>query len=340
MKHTQLFFFFSLFCITVSAEIRLPKLISDGMILQRDMPVRVWGWATPDEDVSIQINTGTKRWTKVDKSGYWEMILPGQKAGGPYSITIQETYNKKLIANSKKINDVWFGDVWIASGQSNMELPIDRVLPLYKHIQANPQIRQFLVPQNYNFHNPQADFASGNWVAATPETLGNFSAVAYFFALELYQKYQVPIGLINNALGGSPAEAWISEDSLKRFPHYFDELQRFKNDLFVDSILNSDRARMNAWFGEQAQKDCGYSTVSWSSAGLNTGDWEKMSVPGYWTEENGQPVNGVMWFRRDFDLPESLINEPAKIILGAIVDADSVFINGQFVGNTTYQYPP
>jgi len=343
MKHIKQFSLFLclyLLCATASAEIRLPKLISDGMVLQRDMPVKIWGWATPNEEVSIQINNGTKRWTSVDKEGYWQLILPEQQAGGPHLITVQETFNLKQIRSQKKINDVWFGDVWVSSGQSNMELPIYRVLPKYKKIEANPQIRQFLVPQNYNFQAPQTDFASGSWVAATPETLKNFSAVAYFFALDLYARYKVPIGLINNALGGSPAEAWISEEALKHFPRHYNELQRFKNEDFVDNIIASDRARMNAWYGEQAQKDIGYSPIPWYSANLNTDDWAKMNVPGYWAEENGKPVNGVMWFHRDFDLPESLANEPAKIILGCIVDADSVFINGQFVGNTTYQYPP
>ncbi len=340
MKYTKLLLLLCLFCTAASAEIRLPKLIGDGMILQRDMPVKIWGWATPEENISIQIDNGVKRWTEVDKNGYWQLVLPNQQAGGPHSIVIQETFKLKQIGSQKKINDVWFGDVWVCSGQSNMELPVYRILSKYKHIEANPQIRQFLVPQDYNFHAPQTDFASGSWVAATPETLGNFSAVAYFFAQELYDRYKVPVGLINNALGGSPAEAWISEDSLKRFPHYYSELQRFKNDQFVDSIINSDRARMNAWYSEQARKDKGYSPVPWSSENLNTNDWDIINIPGYWPEENGKPINGVMWFRRDFDLTESLAKQPAKIILGCIVDADSVFINGKFVGNTTYQYPP
>ena len=332
MKRLNPFILFWLLCIAVSAEIRLPKLISDGMILQRDVPVKIWGWATPDEKISLQFNRLEYN-TVANKSGNWQIVLPAQKAGGPYSITIRGN-------DTKVVNDIWFGDVWVCSGQSNMELQINRVMPLYKQIDANPQIRQFLVPQTYHFHEPQTDFASGSWVAATPTILKNFSAAAYFFALELYDRYKVPIGLINNALGGSPAEAWISEDSLKRYPHYYDELQRFKDDRFVDSIITSDRKRINAWYDEQFQKDKGYTPFPWYSEKLNTVGWSKMNVPGYWPQENNQPVNGVMWFRKDVNLPKSLINQSAKIILGCIVDADSVFINGKYVGNTTYQYPP
>jgi len=321
-----------LICTAASAEIRLPKLISDGMILQRDIPVKIWGWATPGEEISLQFNS-LEYYTVTDKSGNWQIILPEQKAGGPYSITIQGN-------NTKTINDVLFGDVWVCSGQSNMELWIHRVMPLYKKIEAHPQIRQFMVPQNYNLHEPQTDFASGSWVAATPETVGDFSATAYFFALELYNRYKVPIGLLNNALGGSPAESWISEESLKCFPRHYNEVQRFKDDRFVDSVMVSDRKRINAWYDEQSRKDKGLASTPWYSGKLNTADWSKMNVPGYWAQENDQPVNGVMWFRRDFNLPKSLINKPAKIILGCIVDADSVYVNGQYVGNTTYQYPP
>jgi sialate O-acetylesterase len=117
-------------------------------------------------------------------------------------------------------------------------------------------------------------------------------------------------------------------------------VQRFKDERFVDSVIASDRKRINAWYDEQSRKDKGLASTPWYSEKLNTADWSKMNIPGYWAQENDQPVNGVMWFRRDFNLPKSLVNKPAKIILGCIVDADSVFVNGRYVGNTTYQYPP
>jgi sialate O-acetylesterase len=327
-----------LFCILpalVSAQIRLPKLIGDGMILQRDMPVKIWGWASPGEEISLQFNDSHYH-TVAEKSGDWQIALPGQKAGGPHSITVKAS-------NSITIEDIWFGDVWICSGQSNMELPVRRVLPLYEQeiaAAAYPQIRQFQVPQRYHFNNPQTDFESGRWTAAYPGSVLDFPAAAYFFALELYRKYQVPVGLINNALGGSPAEAWISEDSLRRYPHYYAEVQQFKNELLVDSIIQTDKARISAWYTDLYLKDKGYRPPVWYAGETDTSGWPAMHVPGYWEQQNGRPVNGAVWFRRDFDLPASFLDNPLRLILGAIVDADSVYLNGQLVGATSYQYPP
>ncbi|MDR0506329.1 MAG: sialate O-acetylesterase [Dysgonamonadaceae bacterium] len=320
------------FALLGEAKVKLPALISNGMVLQRDMPVKIWGWADANETVKLQLSGQSHQTfqTEADKNGNWEITLPAQPAGIGYT----------LIINDMEIKDVMFGDVWICSGQSNMELPVHRVLSLYKQVPANPQIKQFLVPQTYNFHAPQTDFASGRWATATPITVVDFSAVAYFFALELYDRYKVPIGLINNALGGSPAEAWIGEDSLRRYPHYYSELQRFKDDKLVEGIIVSDRERIHAWYDDLYRKDKGYASTMWYSDQLNTNDWSSMNVPGYWTQENAQPVNGSMWFRKTFSLPDSLSGQPAKLILGAIVDADSVYVNGQFVGATGYQYPP
>lgn len=321
---------------TVS-ELKLPKLISDGMILQRNMPVKIWGWASPNEAITLNFNHSDYR-TSADSNGNWEISLAPQEAGGPYSMTIRAS-------NSITINNILIGDVWICSGQSNMELPVERVAPVYEQeIEAarNPYIRHFEVPKTYNFNEPQADLKFGRWIEADPVSVLDFSAVAYFFAKELYDRYQIPIGLINAALGGSPAEAWISEDSLKRYPAYYEEAQRFKAPDLINQIETDDRHRIFTWYEELYKKDKGYSDPSnlWYSADVNTSDWRTMNVPGYWAMENNKPVNGVMWFEKKIDVSASLVNQPAKLILGCIVDADSVYINGKFIGTTSYQYPP
>ncbi|MDR2556939.1 MAG: sialate O-acetylesterase, partial [Bacteroidales bacterium] len=256
--------------------------------------------------------------------------LPAHNAGGSYQIVI------KTDDTTITLNDILFGDVWVCSGQSNMELPVYRVLPLYKYIDANPNIRQFLVPQTYNFLSPQNDFASGQWVRATPESIMDFTAVGYFFATELYRKYNVPVGLINNALGGSPVESWISEDSLKQYPALYQEAVRYKNQSMIDSIIAADKIRSDAWHSELYKEDKGSGAVPWYSENLDTGDWSKINIPGYWNED----VNGVVWFRKTIDIPSELAGKSALLLLGAIVDADDVYVNGKWVGNTTYMYPP
>ena len=328
--------FLFLITLSVSAEVTLPRLIVDGMVLQRDIPLKIRGWASPNEALVLNFNQSDYR-TSADEAGNWEIILPPQPAGGPYSMTIEAD-------NSISINDILIGDVWICSGQSNMELPVSRVAPIYQQEIASadyPDIRYFEVPKVYNFKGLQEDLQGGKWVATTPQTVLDFSAAAYFFAKELYDRYQIPIGLINSALGGSPVESWISENSLKRFPAAYQELQLMKNDHVIDSIQETDRSRIDLWYSMISEEDKGNKhPVPWYSEGLDISDWLTMDVPGYWPMENNKPVNGVMWFRRNFDVPDSLACQPATLILGTIVDADSVFVNGTFVGTTSYQYPP
>ena len=338
MKHLKLIPILAFFIpFATSGQVRLPRLISDGMVLQRDANVRIWGWASPHEQISIHFIDSTYR-TTAAASGQWSIVLAPLGAGGPYEMHLEAT-------TSTKIRDILVGDVWVCSGQSNMELSMRRASPNYQaEIEAsqNDQIRQFLVPQKYNFNVPEKDLQTGTWKAATPETVLDFSAVAYFFARELYERHKIPIGLINASLGGSPAEAWMSEESLKSFPASYAEAQRFKDSSLIREIEHQDQKRIQAWYRLLNEKDAGYKDprTVWYDPALNTSGWPTMMIPGYWSDTELGPVNGVVWFRRVFDVPPSLVAKPATLILGRIVDADSVFVNGVYVGTTSYQYPP
>jgi sialate O-acetylesterase len=318
-------------------QVRLPRLISDGMVLQRDARVKVWGWAAKHEKISVAFND-TVYQTSANDRGEWAIVLSDLKAGGPLTMTVSAS-------NTITIKDIMIGDVWLCSGQSNMELPMKRVSWIYEAEilnSENPYIRHFTVPQKYNFKKPEYDLESGGWQAASPKTVPDFSAVAYFFGKELYEKYRVPIGLINASLGGSPAESWLSEDALGEFPNHFEEAQKFKNDTLIKSIEDKDNVRINAWYAQLHQRDEGFSDPlkPWSDPRVNTSGWSSMKVPGYWTSTELGPVNGVVWFRKEMNVPVSMTGKQAKLILGRIVDADSIFINGVFVGTTSYQYPP
>tara|TARA_Y100000589_G_scaffold327992_1_gene371031 strand:+ start:1823 stop:3751 length:1929 start_codon:yes stop_codon:yes gene_type:complete len=322
-------------CYGLSADIKLPSFIGDGMVLQRNAEVKIWGWASPSERVTISfkdINLETK--TKSD--GEWMVVLKDLKQGGPYQMVISGT-------NTITINNILVGDVWLCSGQSNMELPMRRVKPLYKKEIAtaqNSRIRYIEIPQRYNFKQPQQNIEKVEWQEVRPETISDFSAVAYFFAKELYDTYQVPIGLINASLGGSPAEAWLSEDALKEFPHYFNELQQFKNDELIDSIQNYDNNYWKDWHYTVHKKDLGNKDTPWYSKNLDISNWEEMEVPGYWIDEKLGDKHGVVWFRKDIDVPKSMLNQSLSLELGRVVDSDSVYVNGTFVGTTGYKYPP
>ncbi len=307
------------------------------MVLQRNQELTVWGWASPDEDITLTFQEN-KFSTTADDEGNWEIQLPPQEAGGPYEMTFQGS-------NQITVENILFGDVWVASGQSNMELWMGRVRYTYEdEIQnsENSEIRQFMVPDQYDFKQTHRDFESGEWQSASPETILDFSAVGYFFAKELNETYDVPIGIINAALGGSPVEAWMSEESLKKFPDAYEELQKFKDDDLIQQIEQEDQERIGNWYSELNQKDEGLrADPEWSEANVHDPGWSVMELPGYWSDET--PLgdqNGVVWFRKEIDVPERMTGKPARLWMGRIVDQDSVFVNGQLVGTTGYQYPP
>jgi sialate O-acetylesterase len=331
-----LLFFLCLFFYDLSSQIRLPKIISDGVILQRDSELKIWGWASPGENIELNFKGETYS-AKTNENGDWAIILPARKTGGPFEMEFQAS-------NKITVKNILFGDVWVCSGQSNMELTMERVKEKYADEIANSEnanIRQFLVPDEYDFKKENIDFTSGNWVNASPESLLGFSSVAYFFARELNEKYHVPIGIINAALGGSPVEAWMSESALKKFPVAFNELQKFKNDDLIKQIEESDKNRSSNWYNELNLNDKGLlNSPKWFETDLNDSGWETMPVPGFWSDNSIGNVNGVVWFRKEIDIPESMTGKKAKFWLGRIVDQDFAYINGELVGTTGYQYPP
>jgi sialate O-acetylesterase len=306
------------------------------MVLQRDAPVRIWGWAAPGEAITVHFG-GAQYKTTTRADSTWSVTMPAKPAGGPYNMEINGS-------NQLTIKNILLGDVWVCSGQSNMELPMERVKEKYATIVAhcdNPNIRQFAIPTTYNFQSPQTDHVSGNWQAASPSTILQFTAVGYFFARSLYEKYQVPIGLIRCAVGGSPAEAWLPADALQAFPIHYASLLKYRSNAYIDSIRNADRQLRDNWYAGIWQRDKGlHDALPWFDTAYNAGSWPSMPVPSYWDEHGLPGVNGVVWFRKEIQVPASMTGKPATLLLGRIVDQDSVYVNGRFAGTIGYQYPP
>ena len=322
--------------VCASAQLTLPRLISDGMVLQRDTEVKVRGWATPGESVELTFRDSVFTFT-ADGSGYWAAHLPEMEAGGPYTMKVESD-------TVKTVENIMIGEVWVASGQSNMELPMERVKPLYREEIASadyPEIRFFEVPKRYNFDFPEQEIPSGEWISVDTSSIHQLSAAAYFYARHLHNLHEVPVGIINSSMGGSPAEAWLSEDALKAFPGHHQQALRFRDDALIEQIENDDRQRISAWHDTAFENDRGYQNASpWHSDNTDISGWNAMNIPGYWADVISEPVNGVFWFRKEIEVPESMAGKSAKLEAGRIVDADSTFVNGEFVGNTTYQYPP
>jgi len=319
------------------SQVRLPRLVNDGMVLQRDTRLKIWGWAAPGEKLTVSINR-KEYGTRADDQGRWLIELPPSPAGGPYELVIDAS-------NHLVVHDILFGDVWVCSGQSNMVLPMERVKYKYADIIArtdNPLIRQFFVPNEYNFIKQQEDLSSGHWEAATPKSVLHFTATGYFFAKTLFEKYHVPIGLINASVGGAPVEAWLSEETLRSFPVYLARAEQCRVPGYIDSVKLAEN-RMNIdWYTDLWKKDAGlHEEKKWYDNSYDASQWPVMHLPGYWAGGDGKPAgNGVMWLRKEITLPENMVGQPARLLLGRIIDRDSAYLNGIFVGTIGYQYPP
>nr|WP_232793835.1 sugar-binding domain-containing protein [Siphonobacter sp. SORGH_AS_0500] len=326
-KSAFLFYFLVLIGFSLSAQVRLPKFISDGMILQRDTPLTIWGWAKPGEKVTVRFQNKTYK-TTTSSNRKWQIGLPALPAGGPFQMEIAGS-------NRITIQDILLGDVWFCSGQSNMvhQLNIHDVTYAQEIKTANyPQIRQFWVPTLTNLQSPQAELPQGQWKAAVGEEVRPFSAVAYFFAKTLHEKYKVPIGIINASVGGTPIEAWMSEEGLRNFPDAVATLQKNKDTAYVQSLMRrvtTPQPRpMRVWKLPEVYE------VNDSSKG-----WRPINVPGYWEDQGVKDLNGIVWYRRELELPATMVGKAAKVFLGRIVDADELYINGILIAKTAYQYP-
>lgn len=327
MRKTLLLFFTLILSITAKAQIKLPEIVSNGMVLQREEPINIWGWAAPNEKVIVRFNN-KKYKTITAKNGVWKVTLSPIKAGGPYSMEIEGS--NKII-----LNDILVGDVWLCSGQSNMVHQMRLHNVLYADEIANAsynEIRQFFVPNTVNLSGPQTKLPESSWKKAINPDVNEFSAVAYFFAKELYQKYKVPIGIINSSWGGTPIEAWVSEKGFKEFPNVLETINRNKDTLYINSQNTLPQAE------PPLPKDKGLEE-KWFDTIYKPKGWRNIAIPGYWEDQGIKGLDGTVWYRREIDIPEAMTKKEAMVFLGRIVDADVLYINGKRIGNTTYMYP-
>jgi sialate O-acetylesterase len=334
MKAIILFFIISCLVLSAHPQVKLPRLVSDSMVLQRDAVVKIWGWAAKGERVAIKFN-GKNYKATTGTDGKWSVLLSSMKAGGPYTMDI-------TASNKITLKDILIGDVWICSGQSNMvhQMDLHSIRYADEIAKANyPWIRHFWIPTLTDLQGTHDDLPTGFWKSANPIDVRLFSAVAYFFAKTIYEKYHIPIGLINASVGGAPIEAWTSEEGLKEFPSLQATIQKNKDTAYINDI---NRRSFTTTTNKQAQQDKGLTgSKPWYDTGYipPVGGWHTINIPGYWEDQGIKDLNGVVWYRKQIDLPASMVGIPAKVFLGRIVDADILYINGKQIGNTTYQYP-
>jgi sialate O-acetylesterase len=324
MKIKIAFTFFLIFLSTailkLHAAITLPKIFTSNMVLQRDKEIIIWGWADKAEPVIINFN-GQKVKTSAGKNGEWRITLRPMVYGGPFEMTIA---GKKDVITLKNI---LIGDVWVCSGQSNMEWVIKNANNPEKEIAESnyPRIRLFTVPQAMSF-KPARDLEGGEWLECNPTTIGDFSAVAYFFGRKLNKDLNIPVGLINTSWGGTNIQAWTSWDVMSKSSGYknvdFQQLEkdmairREKLQQFRDSLIN-DKGIKEKWYD--------------ASSGI-TG-WKKIQLPQLWEETEIGNTDGIIWFKKEFDLPAPVEGKKFVLSLGPIDDIDETYLNGKLVGS-------
>ena len=329
---------FSLF--TYAEGLRLPQFFGNGMVMQRDQKIPVWGWGEAGKAVTVTLN-GKSATGKVNANGEWKVYLPKMKAGGPYTMTVK--YNANLSPQGESegatVQDILIGDVFLCSGQSNMELPIRRCMDVVADDvkdYTNNNIRYLKLPHQYNYVEPNSDVRTLGWQNITPKNCAEVSGICYFMARHLQTEKNVPIGIINSAVGGTQVQSWMPRATLSTFSGYAEELskQKYHQKNWPDSIMRIENKAFADWERQMMSQD----TIinRWRTEGYDFSQWQPVDIFSDWSKGK----NGSYWFRNTFMLDKRHIANPATIRIGAMKDADSVFVNGTFVGNTTYEYPP
>ena len=306
---------------TQRAEVSLPELFSDHAVLQRGRQITLEGHSSPDAKVKARWR-GRTYTVLADNEGLFCLRFPSGEAGGPFTLKV----------GNRSVEDILVGDVYLCSGQSNVELPVRRCLDAVSEDikgYSNPCIRYFAVPMAYSFGQQPDDISGGNWeVLDSEQTALSWSALCYFTARSLYEKTGVPVGMIRSAVGGSPIEAWMGENIL---PDYaLEQLEPLKSADYVDSLKTSAAEVYSDW-GEKYNALPAVDTL-WKDVDVFSEDWA--------LDSDGESYIGGHLLRKTLTLSKEEASGDAVLHLGAIVDADSVFVNGNYVGNTTYRYPP
>lgn len=309
---------------TLQAEVKLSHIFTDNMVIQQNKPIKVWGWADKNETVEVRFLNQIKK-TKADKNGHWLLQLNPITYGGPYTMDVK---GKK---NNISLKNILVGEVWLCSGQSNMEWIVSNSMNANEEIaNANyPEIRSFNVVKDMSFE-PKSDL-NGKWEVCSPETAGNFSAVGYFFARKLYQELNIPIGIINSSWGGTDIETWTSSDSFSelsdKFMARYNKLVAEDMNTFVKENDQNKKAFQDALANDTGLKE------EWYKPSFNTNSWGTMPVPKLWDGELAS-IDGILWFKYNFTLPNGSNGKSAKIHIGPIDDNDITWINGVKIGET------
>lgn len=328
-----------------NAEVKLPRFISSSMVLQRGDTAQVWGKAEPGEQVTVTFLK--KRFNTVaDAEGKWQVGIPTTQkkmVGGPYKLTIDGSQTESTIT----LDDIWVGDVWLCTGQSNMDLHTARLVDLYKDefdSDSNPAIHLMQTARQPMVGDPQDDVDPNGfyaWEPMKPENVGHWSGVSYFFAKEMYQKTGVPQGIMNVSMGGCDIIAYMRREVVEQInPRYIQQIDHLAQPGYLQRNGQLSAVIGRTYNEIQDKNDPGLNG-NWMAEQLDDSDWEVVNqYDAHIGDTDGRTWTGTLWFRKEFDVPADLVGQDSLLRLGCMIDADVCYVNGQRVGNITYQYPP
>lgn len=338
MKNIKRFALFCFACLAInyaSAKVTLPAIFSNNMVLQQKTNAAIWGSAGAGKKVAITTSWNKKSYSAVaDKNGDWKVKVPTPAFGGPYTITINDD-------DVTTLSNVLIGEVWICSGQSNMEMPLagwGKIQDYEKEIAAAnyPSIRLLQVEKaTSNVPVKDMKIANGGWTECTPQYVAGFSSVAYFFARDIYTKTKIPVGLIHTSWGGTIAEAWTSGTSLKTMDDFREAVNTMEQEAASGGLQDYDK-RLQTWLQNVNEKDAGFSksNPAWTAMNTDVTGWQTMKLPTLWEDASLPSFDGVVWFRKKVMLPASWAGTDVKVSLGAIDDDEITWFNGEKIGET------
>lgn len=316
--------------LVANAEVRIADVFSTNMVLQRNSDIKVWGKADPREKVWVYFN-GQKQITRTDKNGKWSVMLKPMKA-------VSEPLEMKIIGkNEIVLKNILIGDVWVCSGQSNMQMKVSETSNAQKEISnANfSEIRLFTVPTTVST-TPLETVSNASWEICSPETVKYFSAVGYYFGRDVYKEINVPIGLIHSSWGGTCVETWTSKASITKLPNYENMGERIDN-YDPEKLKAQKKESLAKAIGSFPEKERGMNE-KWMIADTDRSDWKTMDLPTLWGDAGYKHLNGVVWYSLDVHLDSTDLKNDAFLHLGKIDDSDITWVNGKKVGEMKWGY--
>jgi len=314
----------------VRAEVNVGPLVGEHMVVQRDRPLRVAGTAAPGEAVTATV-AAAKAATKADANGRWSVTLPALAAGGPYTLKIRGATNALTFA------DVWSGEVWVASGQSNMEFPLQRSKGGADQAALGCSGLRLFTVANPPAATP-ATKVGGEWRTCDAANAAAFSAAAFHFGRELHRALGLPVGIVQAAVGGTPAEAWTPREALRAEPTLAPMVEALDRAM-SDTALHDELAKkLAAWEEKNFHQDQANRGEKAGWARTGGGKWETMAIPQLW-ETAGLAIDGAVWFRREVTVPETWLGGDLALSLGAVDDFDVTYWNGERIGGTGAETP-